>query len=179
MQIKWVPNGTLCMYISHRELAGWGVTFEEMQEGDARTDKAVRRLLAAACKQVGVQTGGVTVEAVPVDGGCVMVATPRQTLSVHIFQLATADAVMQLGGVHIDSVEASSLYAYAGAWYLVVFAPHMRVFEYITLCEYGERVTGDRHLAAYLAEHAQAVYIGDALERLYVAGKGDGVSGTK
>ena len=77
MRMEMTDSGCLKVWLSEEDLAELGLTFESLDYEDPVTRDAMKRILAAAQKETGFPAeGGLMVEALPLDGGCLLLFTP-------------------------------------------------------------------------------------------------------
>lgn len=171
MQVKRIPGGTWRILMSDRELTRFGVSFSALQEGDSHTETAIRRILTAVCAKAEMPTGTVlTVEAAPVDGGCLLLITPHMQGSVYIFSLEDAGALLSMAaGIRRlqpdDEVASSSLYVMDGGYRLLLYGTptpdHLA-----QLMEFAQPTGSGTVSAAKITEYGKAVFVGNALQQL-------------
>lgn len=79
MRMELTDSGCLKVWLSEEDLAELGLTFELLDYEDPVTRDAMKIILTAARKETGFQAeGGLMVEALPVDGGCLLLFTPAE-----------------------------------------------------------------------------------------------------
>ncbi len=187
MRIELLESGCLKVFLSDLDLRDRGLTFARLDYHNEETRLAVRRLLEQAHRETGFRPAGeMTMEAIPVEGGCLVLltpVTPRRRVRMKraigpygyrvedvdgLFRLAEGWARMSAAGQ--DDPVGSSLYACAGEYRLILYpcAPLSPERETL-LREFAEPLGEGDGLAAYTAEHGRALAVGGALERLYAA----------
>ncbi len=178
MQVKRIQNGTLRILISDRELARFGASFSSLREKDPRTRRAIRQILAAVCSKVDLPFDTIlSVEAAPVDGGCLLLITPRSAPpergeDIYIFSLRDGNALLSFAtgiaqnDLPADEILGSSLFLWEGGYRLILYCTGLSDATAAVLGEFAEPVgTGLVH-ATRIAEYGDAIYIGNALNRL-------------
>lgn len=150
-----------------------GVNFHSLKAHSPRTKAAIRRILRLICAKEGFAAGvTLSVEAAPVDGGCLLLITPIPLMlpqdGIHVFTPSDAKALPMLATTceraARDAIIASSLYAYEGGYRLILYAPHLPKMIAAQLCEHASYVGDGKVLAAHIAEYGVPLFVGDALE---------------
>lgn len=176
MQIRLAQNGCLTLLVSDEELAALGVSFDELDGNSPRTRRAVGALLQKAREHVGpLPQGGLQIEALPLDGGCLLLVSPEQgrfceASSPTVCFVADEDALLQIAaawpkGPHPFG-ESSSLYRAASGYWLILYGGSLPP----AVRECADLFLKGAEAAAAAAEHATPLFIGDALPRLRGAG---------
>lgn len=195
MRMEPMDNGCLKIWLDVGDMQALGLRFEDMDHQDPATREAIARLLHTAHEEAGFQVAdGLLVEALPLDGGCLLLLTPRGALEgacpEHrrlrmvraggplVYSLAGVDQLFQLEhgwrrfrrpGRSGPSFRepATSLFRFGDQYRLVVY-PSFIVPKGMRsmLSEFGTLVGEGDAAAAYTAEHGQALAIGDAIDRL-------------
>ena len=177
MQVKRIPGGALRILISDRELARFGANFSSLRERDPRTEIIMRRILGAVCGKAGFPPRTViTVEAVPTDGGCLLLVTPHpadkpDTRSVYIFAITDIENLLllaaQCGRLAVEpTILSTSLYVYRDSYRLLLYGDTIPPSLLETVAEFSTPVDGGAVEAAMIGEHGRAVFVGDALQQL-------------
>ena len=176
MKMEPLNSGELRIWMTSNELARWGLNTDTMQVGEPSTDRALRRLLAVARQRMVFPEGTVTVEALPLEGGCLFLFSGcRQkfwAVAPRVYRLETAEDLLQfaqtLHAAHKSTVlPCASLYRQKQGYLLIVYAgfgPIRRVCRFAE--EFGTFVGEGEAVAALIEEHTAAVTVGDALNRL-------------
>lgn len=150
-----------------------GVDFHALKAHSPRTKAIIRHILRLIYAKEGFAAGvALSVEAAPVDGGCLLLITPTPLRlpqdGIHVFTPCDAKALPALAATceraARDTIIASSLYAYEGGYRLILYAPHLPKMIAAQLCEHASYVGGGRGLAAHIAEYGAPLFVGDALE---------------
>ena len=174
MQIELSDSGCLSLLLSNEELASLGVSFEELDYQNLKTRRLLHTLLRIARQRVGYQPlGALTVEALPLDGGCLLLVTPENAApvtAVHtapaVFSVPDANALLQIAAAWPHPThplgESSSLYRGSDGFWLIVYGGVTAPI----LSECATPVATGTSAVAFTAEHGTAVFIGDALPRL-------------
>ncbi len=174
MQIDLADNGCLTLYLSDGELAAMGLSFGELDEHSPRTRRMVKALLRMARRETGYDPGSsLLVEALPLDGGCLLLVTPSRPSagppdrSAPATFVTDADGLLQLasacGAQPSAFGRSSSLYRDGETYWLVIRGGDPMP----ALYECAEFIAGGEAAAAMAAEHGTPVFIGDALPRLH------------
>lgn len=177
MQIDLSDSGCLTLLLSDEELAALGLSFEELDYDNPQTRRMLHSLLQLARQETGCPLNGtLVVEALPLEGGCLLLVTPEETplLDEHtapaVFWIADVDALLQLAAAWPHTAHpfgaSSSLYRLAtddDAFLLVLYGGE----EAEALYECAEPVADGLAAAAWAAEHGDALFIGDALPHLH------------
>lgn len=183
MKIDLLENGCLKILLTEEDLSGFDLTFEDMDYNNQTTRKALHQLLDMARLQTGFDSSGsLIIEALPVDGGCLLLLTPaggkrhvrmKRVVGPYIFELDDADTVLRLAksvGEHTPPMFGSSLYRLNKRYRLVLYtgAPLSKELGNI-LYEFANPAGEGDIAAAYTAEYGESIAIGDALNRIYDA----------
>lgn len=178
MQVKRIQNGALRILISDRELARFGASFSSLREKDPRTQHIIRQILSAVCAKVDLPFETIlSVEAAPINGGCLLLITPRAAPpargeDIYIFALKDGNALLSLAAgyrqhaVPDEDLLASSLFAWEGGYRLILYCTRLSPAVEAVLGEFAEPAGAGLVQAARIAEHGEAVYIGNALPML-------------
>lgn len=174
MQIDLSESGCLTLLLSDDELAALGFSFEELDDQSPKTHRLLRALLQLARNETGyLPPGALLVEALPLDGGCLLLVTPdsaRPQPVAHAaptaFFVKQEDALLQIAAAWPDAVhplgEGSSLYRAENGFWLILYGDATASVLY----ECAEPVADGAATVAWVAEHAVPVFIADALPRL-------------
>lgn len=171
MKIESLSNGCLRVWLSSGELTRFGVTVETMDGSELRTRRMLEKLLSATYRKQGERCAPALAEVIPVDGGCVLLLTPRRRA---------------MGGALVfRPLDLEALYALAERWRAVPDAPCTSLYELNSeyrlvvhtvgvlplslrrlLCTHGEPLGYGAAAAAALEEHGRLLCAGRALETL-------------
>lgn len=187
MKMDLLENGCLKILLTEEDLRAFGLTFEGLDYDNEGTRSALHRLLDEAKRRTGFDaSGSLLIEALPVDGGCLLLLTPaggkrrvrlRRAAGPYVYELDTADAILQLaqsvGEMEGEApVFGSSLYAFGGGYRLILYpgAPLSRRMGAL-LHEFARAAGEGDAAAAFTAEHGRCIAAGDALGRLCAAAR--------
>ena len=183
MHIERLGNGCLRILLSEQEVAEHRLDIVSLQNGQADLQEGLRRLLAKAKERIGFSTTGrLLVEAIPLDGGYLLLVTPqtahrslriRRAAGPLVFTIASEDHLLSLAQSwqrwphRARELCASSLYRSDEGYFLVIypaitFSKHTRQLLDTFAVSHKQGHTA----AAFVAEHAKALVIGDALPKL-------------
>ncbi len=178
MKIESLHNGCLKIWMTDSDMRRWGLQFESMAASDQATRAAVTKLLRIARQHEDLPLdGAMTVEAVPVESGCLFVITPQRLRpllpmpSMQIYALNSADDVLQLGaglrGEERRMLPAASLYRWGEAYRLILY-PGFCAGQDLRrlLSEFADKVGEGVAAAAFVEEHGTPLAVGNALQRL-------------
>lgn len=178
MQIDMLDSGCLTLLLSDEELSTLGLCFEELDGRSPRTRHMVQTLLQMVRQEYGyAPAGAVLVEAVPLEGGCLLLITPHGARPAAravpaVFRVAGENALLQIAAAWNFAAgrpgEQSSLYradGKEGGFYLVLHVCGGSPLPPV-LYECAEPLGEGALAAACAAEHGRPVFIGDALPRL-------------
>ncbi len=185
MRMEMTDSGCLKVWLSEEDLAELGLTFESLDYEDPVTRDAMKRILAAAQKETGFPAeGGLMVEALPLDGGCLLLFTPvegrrrsrmKRAVGPYVYEVETADQLLGMAR-SLSRISApltgSSLYSFGKGYRLVLYpaAPLARGVGDL-LGEFARQAGEGDTAAAFTAEHGRPIAVGDALARLCAASK--------
>ncbi|MBO5797348.1 MAG: hypothetical protein J6R77_03260, partial [Clostridia bacterium] len=145
--------------------------FEELDQQNPKTRRMLRTLLQLARRKAGyAPKGALLVEALPLEGGCLLLVSPKApplpvASSPTVFWVAEADALLQIAAaapIAHPLGESSSLYRGRGGFWLIVYGGATAP----VLFECGQALADGAIAAAYAAEHVEPLFIGDALPRM-------------
>jgi negative regulator of genetic competence, sporulation and motility len=178
-----LENGCLKIILTEEDLREFHLTFEDLDYNNENTRNILHQLLDTARHETGFDSSGsLIIEALPVDGGCMLLLTPtggkrhvrmKRVVGPYIFELEDADTVLRLAQSvvgYTSPMFGSSLYKFDKRYRLVLYpgAPLSR--EIGNLLGEFARPAGEGDLAAaYTAEHGESIAVGDALNRICAA----------
>ena len=166
-------NGCLTLLLSDEELSGLGLSFEELDYQSPKTRRMLHTLLQLARRETGyAPEGALLIEALPLEGGCLLLVTPEgshplpEAEAPVVFFVADGDALLQIAaawpaGPH-PLGEGSSLYRGEEGFWLILYGGAGSP----ALFECAEELADGEGAAAFAAEHGTPLFIGDALPRL-------------
>lgn len=178
MQVKRIQNGVLRILISDRELGRLGASFSSLREKDPHTRRVIGQILTAVCSKVDLPFDTIlSIEAAPVDGGCLLLVTPRTAPpergeDIYIFSFQDGNALLSFAAgvsqtdLPADEILSSSLFLWEGGYRLILYCTALPDNAAAILGEFTEPVGTGLIEATRTAEYGEAVYIGDALSRL-------------
>ena len=184
MHREWLDNGCLRIWLTETEARSIGITFDEQEPSSAEEapfslKTAVGHLLAdAVSERPRYAAHSWEVEALPIDGGCILLCTPRRVRAVRrktrsrgpfVLHLSDTEALFELArglrrrGDH-EAATSSSLFAF-GDEYRLILAPTDGILppffrEFSVSCEEGAAA------AAAVAEHGKPLALQDALQTI-------------
>lgn len=176
--MQMLDNGCLKILLTGEDLACMGLTFATFDYNDSLTQEMLQTLLATAKRDTGFEPpGGVLVEAMPLNDGCLLLFTPtgghrrirmKRAGTPYVYRIETVDHLLALAatlenyfrcsGEAPSSVGITSLYRFGADYRLIVFSPGFltrgvqRILQEFTV-QVGE---GDV-AAAYITEHGEAL----------------------
>lgn len=197
MKMELLDNGCLKVLLTEEDLQALGLTFDSMDTTNMATQEAIQSLLLTARHETGFDPSmGLVVEALPVDGGCLLLFTPvctrrrirlKKAIGPYIyeaedteqlFRLADGLCHHQLTGSPVQPWTGSSLYQFGDKYRLVLYPSTSLPQEMGNLLQEFVHTAGEGDAAAaYTAEHGKAIVIGDALLRLCMAVESRGQNG--
>ena len=189
VRMELMENGCLRILLTEEDLHVLGLTFDSLDYDNVTTREAMQELLLMARNEAGFdQTGDMMVEALPVDGGALLLFTPtgirrrarmKRAIGPYIYEVDDVDQLLRLadgwgrfsltaGKKSIPS--GSSLYCFGTGYRLVLypFTPLPRNMVNF-LREFSHSAGEGDAAAAYTAEHGKPIAVGDALVRLCAA----------
>ena len=180
MKMELLENGCLKILLTEEDLNRLGLSFASLDYDTPATRSAMQTLLLAARNETGFDpTGGLVVEALPVDKGCLLLFTPasgkrkvrmKRAVGPYIYELDDADQLLSMArsiGRRAAPSTGSSLYRFGGGYRLILYPsdPLPRGMGNLLL-EFARAAGEGDAAAAYTAEHGQPIAVGDALSRL-------------
>lgn len=176
MKIESLGCGRLKIWMSERDMNRWGLRFERMDAQDTATRAAITKMLTVARQRDYPSAAeDLTVEAVPVEGGCVFLFTPRRPRPlfrmppVQIYTISSADTLLRLGDAlrRQSPLPLSSLYRMGEEYRLLVYpALFPSALDRRLLAEYTDWAGEGAAAAAWVEEHGTPVAVGNALSAL-------------
>ena len=164
MQISHTASGGLRVLLSDGDLSRFGTDFAALREGDPQTNTVIRRILRAVFeKETLPYKTALTVEAVPTDGGCLLLITPQVNASDNVYTVAVAtdNDLLQLQDALrtriTDGVVSTVFCRTETAFYAVIYCEALRNDLSAVLHEFGCVHTGSIH-AARVLEFSEPVY---------------------
>ncbi len=166
MQISHVAGGALRVLLSNSDLSRFGTDFAALREGDPQTKAVIRRILRAVLEKETIpQETALTVEAVPTDGGCLLLITPHQRAADNLYTVTVSDqdALLQLRHALrarvSDEIVSTVVYRQPEGFCLILYCEYISDRTKALLHEFGVVHTG-AVAAARATEHAvsEAVY---------------------
>ena len=104
MKMEPLKSGRLKIWMPQADMRRWGLSFEHMDARDAATRHAVlRRLTIAQQRHAVFAREGMTIEALPVGDGCLLLLTPGRRYSLlslpepTIYTIHSADDLLRFG----------------------------------------------------------------------------------
>ena len=171
MKMEPLRSGSLKIWMTHTDMRHWGLQFEQMSADDPATRQALLRLIAVAEDRAELPPNGdITVEALPIDGGCLLLLTPRQRLRAAeplVCAVQSADELLRLRDIWQPPFPSSSLFGWEAGYRLIVYPDTaLTVKQRRLLREFTETIATGRLAAAYTEEHGKPLVIGYALQAL-------------
>lgn len=193
MKMELLESGCLKIVLTNEELEEMGLTFERLDYRNAETQRAIQRLLLLARQETGFHhSGDLTVEAIPLEDGCLLLLTPayvrrrvrmKKAVGPYIYRVSDIDGLFRLaenwnrlqGDAQERTMTAgSSLYQLGSAYGLVLYPAVPLTKEVNALLQEFAQPAGEGDAAAaFAAEHGRPLAIGDALPRLWQAMQGN------
>lgn len=183
MKMEPLKSGRLKIWMTQSDMQRFGLSFDTMNTRDAATRHAVLRLLnIAKQRHAFFACDGLTVEALPISEGCVLLLTPGGHRRAYtpakptVYTIRNADDLLRFGNslsrVPRHKLPAASLFGWEQEYRLILYAdtdaltaePCNRL-----LLEFAEPIANGYSAAAYTEEHGRALAVGNALEQLLTA----------
>ncbi|MBR2406857.1 MAG: hypothetical protein IKB04_07475 [Clostridia bacterium] len=177
MKMEPLKGGSLRIWMTHTDMQHWGLQFERLDARDACTRRALLRLISVAQERLAFRADGeLTVEALPIDGGCLLLLAPLTPLLIcptepTVYTVHTADDLLRLGSglcrFPQDTLPTASLFAWDEEYRLIVYADKAPTTALRRLLgEFADRTAKGYTAAAFTEEHGRAVAVGNALQQL-------------
>ena len=188
--MELLENGSLKVILTEEELLEYSLTFKTMNYNNDCTKQIIKRLLEAAHREVGFDPeNSVVVEALPIDGGCLILMTPsggkrhvrmKRAPGPYIYELESADDILNLArAISVSTPKkrgtsgiagglfGSSLYRFGEKYRLIIYpgTPIPRAIGNL-FHEFARTAGEGDSAAAYTAEHGTTISVGDALSRI-------------
>lgn len=166
MQISHTAGGALRVLLSDNDLSRFGTDFAALREGDPQTKAVIRRILRAVFdKEALPNETALTVEAIPTDGGCLLLITPHTHANQNVYTVTVADdsTLLQLKeAIHTrlsDCFISVIAYRLSVGYGIVLYCERLCEQVQAVLHEFGSVYTGSVP-AAQAAEYAvsEAMY---------------------
>ena len=173
MKIERITNDRWRVFLSDARLQQWGMDYASLEGGAPQTQRLIRQVLRGVERQAGRSVSGCAVEAIPVEGGCVLLLTltrvqlrPQEPL---VCRVGDATALFALAArlAAVGELPSCSLYELPHG-YILVMHPGDEVTEVHRrlLAEYGCPTDGGELAEAAAGEYGRLLAAGDALGRL-------------
>lgn len=175
MQIKTLSNGAVRILLTDRELAHFHADFSAMRENDPKTAATLRRILKAAYPAALLTVGQhLLVEAAPIDGGCLLLITPKDAREDGVLCLCAKDgtALSQLiAAAHrvLGDHAGAAVYRFHERYYLLLYGAPFPAAAVSMLSEFAVGERFDRLKAARVLEYGTPLVIGGTLSSLTAA----------
>ncbi len=177
MKLEPLNSGCLKIWLSHTDMHRWGLQFDRMHAQDSATRRTILKLIAVARERGMFGTHvGLTVEALPIDEGCLLLITPHTapplpTPEPTVYTVADADALLHLGkALHTipeQQLPTASLYRWNQEYRLIVYTGTEPAHPYHQLLgEFADRLADGCAAAAYTEEHGERLLVGNAFHTL-------------
>jgi len=190
MTMELLKNGSLKIILTEEELLEYSLTFNTLNYNNDCTKQIINQLLEMACREVGFDPeSSVAVEALPIDGGCLILMTPsggkrhvrmKRAPGPYIYELESADDILNLArAISVSTPKkrgtpgitgglfGSSLYRFGEKYRLIIYpgTPISRAMGNL-FHEFARTAGEGDSAAAYTAEHGTTIAVGDALARM-------------
>ncbi len=181
--MELLDNGCLKILLTEDDLRAFHLTFEDMDYSNDNTRNILHQLLETAHEETGFDpNGSLVIEALPVDGGCLLLLTPvsskrrvrmKRAIGPFVYELEDADTVLRFARSvygHTPPMCGSSLYQFDNRYRLVLY-PGQALSKEMThmLNEFAHLAGEGDAAAAFTAEHGASISVGDALGQLCAA----------
>ena len=145
MNIEPISNGNLRIWLAEDEMKEWGL------DGD---DGGIRRLVRRAFSVTGRRQPSRTwAEMIPVEGGCVVLVSPRlHTRRLPAVYAVEGDALLEVYARYRG--QAAQVYAVDDIYHVVLYDEEGDPL----LCEYGHPLGYGEGVAAHTAEYGEWVF---------------------
>ena len=178
-----LENGSLKILLSEDDMRTLELTFEDLDYNNENTRSALHHLLEVAREETGFDTSGsLLIEALPVDGGCLLLLTPtgskrhvrmKRVMGPYVFEMDDVDAVLGFASSmagRTPSMFGSSLYRFGERYRLILYpgTPLSKDINHL-LMEFARPAGEGDAAAAFTAEHGHSIVVGDALHMLCTA----------
>ena len=174
MQVRHLTNGAVRILLTDRELQRFCADFFALRENDPKTASVLRRILKTACPETLLGTGQhLLVEAAPVDGGCLLLITPKKREEgILCLRVSSAAAMKRLltAAEHLlrNGAQNAAVYRLGEQYYLLLYGAPFPASAIAALCEFAVDIHGDRLTVARLLEYGTPLAVGGALSRFTV-----------
>ncbi len=173
MKIEEIRTGCIRIWLSDEDMARHGITYRDMAQGEARTDRMLRRILAVVAQYTGHASARYTVEALDTGEGCLLLVTAAEyTLAAQPPFVCTLTQLPRLFRLAADwcatqATAYSELYV-THSGYIIVIYPESgdAAVQLRHLRRYAARVECGQAAAAAAAEYGTLTSQGDVLQRL-------------
>lgn len=175
VKIEEIRTGCIRIWLSDEDMARYGITYRDMAQGEERTDRMLRRILAVVAQYTGHASARYTVEALDTGEGCLLLVTASAyTLAAEPPFVCAVTEPQRLFRLAADWC-ATQTAAYSELYvtphgYIVVIHPDCgnASAQLQRLRRYADRVECGQAAAAAAAEYGTLTSQGDVLQRLAV-----------
>ena len=175
MKMELLDNGCLKILLSDEEVAAIGLDFSSAKHMESHTQTAIRKLVRMARQELGFpQSGNMTVEAIPLDCGCLLLLSPVQVPANRpparigqpiIYRCEDFGAIQTLAEILPHDLY-TSLYSQNGWFYLCRYPCRESPRIDAVIREFMTPVVSGYAAEAALAEHGRCLALGDALSQV-------------
>lgn len=181
MKMEPLKSGRLKIWMTQSDMQRFGLSFETMNARDDATRHAVLKLLNIAQQRYAFfSCDGLTVEALPISDGCLLLLTPgrhRPTFPVPqptVYTIHSADDLLRFGNslsqMPKNELPTASLFGWEQEYRLILYTDTATSESCKRLLlEFAEPIAHSYTAAAYTEEHGHALAVGNALQRLLTA----------
>lgn len=173
LKVECVTEGRLRIWLTAEELQAWGVSYAQLGLSRLQTDRLLRQVMPAARRHLPSGQRRLSVEAIPVEGGCVLLVSGNNEVRPGgpiLCRFAGLEELYALADRWHSTAQgniATSLYELEEAYLLVIYPVEpLTASQQAMLREYCHRSAGGEAAAAYVGEHGRLLLAGNALEVL-------------
>ena len=166
MQVRHLTNGAVRILLTDRELRRFCADFFALRENDPKTAVVLRRILKTACPETLSETGQrLLVEAAPIDGGCLLLITPkRREEGILCLRVPSAAALKRLLSAAErllqNGTQNAAVYRLGEQYYLLLYGAPFPAFAVAALCEFAVDTRADRQTVARILEYGTPLPVG-------------------
>lgn len=171
LKVEHIARRRLRIWLTEEELQAWGIRFRQLGESRVQTERLLHKVMPSV-RQFFPSSVRVSVEAIPVEGGCVLLVGTEglRAGGPLVCRVEQLDALYALAEQWLSQETApvnNSLYLMEDAYLLVLYPVEpLSLRRQALLREYGNGTVYGEAAAAYADEYGRLLVAGEAMKAL-------------